>query len=152
MAELDAASRDAATDLDVARDRAIVALAARTVQRTDDALRFLATVLALLTLVMLGVWTLLTYLEPCDTASLCMMLATPTRTAWHLRARDAFAGVLARLRSAMHAAYLRHRIRAAEFDLLIYEEELRLTPERIALTRATIEHLRVRLVDAERSL
>lgn len=149
MAEVD--TRSELTRLDAARDRAIAGMAARTVQRTDDALRFLATVLALLTLAMLGVWLLLTYLEPCEAGSLCLMLATPTRSAWHLRARDALSTAVRRVQARALAAYLRHRLRSAEFDLLIYQEDAALLPQRMELTRGVIEQLRVRLLDAERA-
>lgn len=155
--------------LDLARDRAIAERNARLVDRVDAAIALGLRLALGLLLALGGAWALLSYLEPCSPAgSLCMAtVLTPTRRGLRSRLRARLRALLPALvaaaagaptsakawahrwRCALRAAYIRHRIAAAEFDLAIYDQDEILLPQRRALTRAALASLRVQLVDCE---
>lgn len=120
---------------------------AATTRRAEAAAGFVVALLVAIlgALALVHWWTC----GPADGSALCMAAVIPTRTTPWGRAYR-------RLRGALHAAWLRYLIGAAEGDLAWQQQqldiatwELQAIPRQCERTRLHIDALRVRLISAE---
>ncbi len=132
--------------IDHGRDAAINAAAARTVDRADAVVALLLRLLGVLAVVLLGVWALLSYMEPCATGSLCMAaVMTPTRLTLRQRLRE----WLRLLRNQARYWYIERRIAGVEFDLQVLAKEAAAAPYREEYARRLLSELRVQLIELD---
>lgn len=90
-------------------------------------------------------WALLAWLTPCDAGALCVAMVTPTRLSpWALLRREA-AYLRLRVRTALRAWHLRHKLAAALFDEQVLEHDIERLPQQLQHTRRHIEALRADL-------
>ena len=110
---------------------------AHTVARADAA----AGMVVAIAVAGLGAWALLTYLTPCEGATLCSLaVITRTRPGWMRRAAN-----------WAQAKLLRLKVRDLEMTLAVIEEDLEMLPEVHRSLRIEIDAARVRLIDLELS-
>lgn len=127
--------------------RAAARLVAELNARSTRTVEAIANVLVAVVVGILLAAALLHFLTPCDAATLCGAVVTPTRLSPWARLRVEAEHALLRLRLAVRAWHLRHKLAAAEFDLQYLPDDIQAAQEQLEYTRLHAETLRLQLED-----
>lgn len=125
--------------------RAAARMVAELNTRTSRPVETIANVLVAVAVGILLAAALLHFLTPCETATLCGAVITPTRLSPWARLRVELRHALLRLRLAARAWHLRVKLDAAVADETYLLDEIKQLPQQLAHTRLYADALRVQL-------